>query len=72
MDLSIVIPIKDEKDNIKRLHERISAALRTQPTSYEIVLVDDGSNRHLAIGLPPLNMSAIPPGSSRTVVTNSN
>ncbi|MBI3822704.1 MAG: glycosyltransferase family 2 protein [Planctomycetes bacterium] len=27
MDLSIVIPIKDEKDNIKRLHERISAAL---------------------------------------------
>jgi glycosyltransferase involved in cell wall biosynthesis len=29
MDLSIVIPIKDEKDNIKRLHERISAALRS-------------------------------------------
>jgi len=27
MDLSIVIPIKDEKDNIRRLHERISAAL---------------------------------------------
>jgi glycosyltransferase involved in cell wall biosynthesis len=29
MDLSIVIPIKDEKDNIKRLHEQISAALQT-------------------------------------------
>src|SRR5262249_16926746 len=29
MDLSIVIPIKDEKDNVKRLHEQISAALQT-------------------------------------------
>jgi glycosyltransferase involved in cell wall biosynthesis len=44
MDLSIVIPIKDEKDNIKRLHERISAALRFLAASYEIVLVDDGSS----------------------------
>ncbi|MBI2808900.1 MAG: glycosyltransferase family 2 protein [Planctomycetes bacterium] len=43
MDLSIVIPIKDEKDNIKRLHERISDALRGLPCNYEIVLVDDGS-----------------------------
>ena len=57
MDLSIVIPIKDEKDNIKRLHERISDALAplapcwrgaggegVRATSYEIVLVDDGSS----------------------------
>lgn len=43
MDLSIVIPIKDEKDNIPGLHERISAALGAFPASYEIVLVDDGS-----------------------------
>ncbi len=43
MDLSIVIPIKDEKENIPRLHERISAALGNFPWSYEIVLVDDGS-----------------------------
>jgi glycosyltransferase involved in cell wall biosynthesis len=44
MDLSIVIPIKDEKDNLARLHERIAEALRTCPSSYEIVLVDDGSS----------------------------
>lgn len=43
MDLSIVIPIKDEKDNLNALHERISAALRPLPKSYEIILVDDGS-----------------------------
>ena len=43
MDLSIVIPIKDEKDNIRRLHERLTEALRRVSASYEIVLVDDGS-----------------------------
>jgi glycosyltransferase involved in cell wall biosynthesis len=43
MDLSIVIPIKDERENIRRLHERIVVSLRFRPWSYEIVLVDDGS-----------------------------
>jgi glycosyltransferase involved in cell wall biosynthesis len=43
MDLSIVIPIKDEKDNIPRLHERILSALGNFAWSFEIVLVDDGS-----------------------------
>ncbi len=43
MDLSIVIPIKDEKENIGRLHERITDALGATDYSYEIVLVDDGS-----------------------------
>jgi glycosyltransferase involved in cell wall biosynthesis len=47
MDLSIVIPIKDEKDNIRRLHEAITAALEPATPqaarSYEIVFVDDGS-----------------------------
>jgi glycosyltransferase involved in cell wall biosynthesis len=43
MDLSVVIPIKDEKDNLTRLHERVSAALAPLRLDYEIVLVDDGS-----------------------------
>jgi glycosyltransferase involved in cell wall biosynthesis len=43
MDLSVVIPIKDEQDNLTRLHERLSAVLRPLALSYEIVLVDDGS-----------------------------
>ncbi|HZZ81912.1 MAG TPA: glycosyltransferase family 2 protein [Gemmataceae bacterium] len=44
MDLSIVIPIKDEKENISKLHEAIVAALRFRSWSFEIVLVDDGSS----------------------------
>lgn len=43
MDLSVVIPIKDEKDNLNRLHERLTEALAPLPLRYEIVLVDDGS-----------------------------
>jgi glycosyltransferase involved in cell wall biosynthesis len=43
MDLSVVIPVKDERDNLSRLHDRLTEALRPLPLSYEIVLVDDGS-----------------------------
>ena len=43
MDLSMVIPIKDEKDNLAALHERVTRAVSTLGPSYEIVLVDDGS-----------------------------
>ncbi len=43
MDLSVVIPIKDERDNIARLHERLHAVLRPLRLAYEIVFVDDGS-----------------------------
>jgi glycosyltransferase involved in cell wall biosynthesis len=43
MDLSLVIPIKDEQDNVTALHERCTAAVATLGRSYEIVLVDDGS-----------------------------
>jgi glycosyltransferase involved in cell wall biosynthesis len=43
MDLSVVIPIKDEKDNLTRLHEHLVAVLAPLPLAYEVVLVDDGS-----------------------------
>lgn len=43
MDLSIVIPIKDERDNLRPLHSRLHAALDPLGRSYEIVFVDDGS-----------------------------
>jgi glycosyltransferase involved in cell wall biosynthesis len=43
MDVSIVIPIKDEKDNLAALHERVTAAMRPTGLDYEIILVDDGS-----------------------------
>jgi glycosyltransferase involved in cell wall biosynthesis len=43
MDLSIVIPIKDERDNLKPLHERLRQALIPLGSSFEIVFIDDGS-----------------------------
>jgi glycosyltransferase involved in cell wall biosynthesis len=43
MNLSIVIPIKDERDNIKPLHERLRQAVDRLGLSYEVVFVDDGS-----------------------------
>jgi glycosyltransferase involved in cell wall biosynthesis len=44
MDLSIVIPIKDERDNLTRLHDQLTQALEPLHRSYEIILVDDGSS----------------------------
>jgi glycosyltransferase involved in cell wall biosynthesis len=43
MDLSVIIPIKDERDNLRPLHERLRQALQPLGLSYEIVFVDDGS-----------------------------
>jgi glycosyltransferase involved in cell wall biosynthesis len=43
MDLSVVIPIKDERDNLRRLHEQLHRALDPTGLTYEVILVDDGS-----------------------------
>lgn len=43
-DVSIVVPIYNEFDNLPELVERIDAAMRTQPLSYELIAVDDGSS----------------------------
>jgi len=42
-NLSVVIPIKDERDNLVPLHERVRAALEPLGIVYEVVFVDDGS-----------------------------
>lgn len=44
MDLSLVVPIKDEQDNLKPLHDRLCAALDPLNLTYEMVFVDDGSS----------------------------
>jgi glycosyltransferase involved in cell wall biosynthesis len=43
MDLSIVVPIYNEGENIPELHAGIFAALLDLPLEYEVILVDDGS-----------------------------
>jgi glycosyltransferase involved in cell wall biosynthesis len=44
MNLSVVVPIKDERENLRPLHERLHAALQPLGRSYEIIFVDDGSS----------------------------
>jgi dolichol-phosphate mannosyltransferase len=43
LDVSIVIPVKDEAANLVRLASEIEAAMRTTRWSWECVWVDDGS-----------------------------
>jgi glycosyltransferase involved in cell wall biosynthesis len=43
VDLSVVVPVYDEEDNVRRLYEELSAALRPLGRSYEVIVVDDGS-----------------------------
>lgn len=42
--VSVVIPIKDERDNIGKLHEQLHAALDPLRLPYEMLFVDDGSS----------------------------
>ncbi len=44
MDLSVVVPIHNEVDNIDELHRELAAALRGGEVSYELIFVDDGSS----------------------------
>ena len=58
-DVSIVVPIYNEVDNLPDLVERIAAAMAGQALSFELLAVDDGSSdgsrarlRELAAGRP--------------------
>jgi glycosyltransferase involved in cell wall biosynthesis len=42
-DLSVVIPVHNEQDNIERLYEALIRSLDEVGRSYEIIVVDDGS-----------------------------
>ena len=44
MDISIVVPIYNEQENVEAVYSAISSALRGMGCSYEIVMVDDGSS----------------------------
>ena len=45
MDVSVVVPILDERNNLEQLHAEITAAMQAgvKSGSYEILYVDDGS-----------------------------
>jgi glycosyltransferase involved in cell wall biosynthesis len=44
VDLSIVVPIYNEEENIPHLHGRVSEAMAGSGIDYELILVDDGSS----------------------------
>lgn len=43
VDLTVVVPIYNEEENISRLHSAIASALQDLIESYEMILVNDGS-----------------------------
>ena len=47
-ELSIVIPLFNEEENIHELHRRVSEALTALGMTYEVVFVNDGSRDRTA------------------------
>ncbi len=43
MDISIVVPVYNEQDNVDAVYTALKVALQAMGCSYEIVMVDDGS-----------------------------
>ena len=43
VDLSVVIPVRDEADSLPQLYEELSAVLASLPHRSEVLFVDDGS-----------------------------
>jgi glycosyltransferase involved in cell wall biosynthesis len=41
--LTVVIPLKDEKPNVRPLHEELTRVLTAHDVPYELIVVDDGS-----------------------------
>jgi glycosyltransferase involved in cell wall biosynthesis len=42
-EVSVVIPLRDEEENVVPLHDELTGVLDQLGTTYEVILVDDGS-----------------------------
>src|SRR6188472_267224 len=63
IDLTVVIPIRNESPSLVELHRELTETLRAWGRSYEIIIVDDGSTddsfpilAHLQTGDPHLRI----------------
>jgi glycosyltransferase involved in cell wall biosynthesis len=54
VQLSVVVPCRNEVENLKQLHRRLTDACRSVAERYEIVLVNDGSRDDTWIGMKQL------------------
>ena len=43
MNISVVIPLLNEEDSLKELHDWIVSVMQSNSLSYEILFIDDGS-----------------------------
>src|SRR5262245_50764445 len=43
LDVSVILPVFNERGHLEREIERVRSALEASPYSYEIIVVDDGS-----------------------------
>lgn len=43
MDISVVIPLLNEQESLKELHDWIANVMQSNHFSYEIIFIDDGS-----------------------------
>jgi glycosyltransferase involved in cell wall biosynthesis len=57
MDVSIVIPLKDEEESLPELAEWIRKVCETNSFSYEVIMVDDGSSDNSWKVIEELNKS---------------
>lgn len=57
LDLSVIIPVYNEVENIAALHGRLVRVLEDQRLEFEIIFVDDGSNDGSVEGLNDLEKS---------------
>jgi len=55
MDLSVVVPVYNEVENLDGLHAELEAALRPRGWTYELIFVDDGSRDGSAARLQALH-----------------
>lgn len=44
LDISVILPVYNEEENIKEMHAEIDAVLKEMGKSYEIIFINDGSN----------------------------
>ena len=54
-DVSVVLPVYNERGHLRAEIDRIRGALSTSPYSFEIIVVDDGSDDGSEVDLPAID-----------------
>ena len=67
-EISVVVPIYNERENVEPLHDALTWSLQSIGRPYEIVLVDDGSRDGTRDVLRSLTFHASGDGSTVTLV----